>query len=169
MAGAKDVASFGVRFLQDEAAFRRTVTHPVLLWESPPATREEPLLFATRPGEQATRPTPGRAVFFNVVKSAKNAFADEVTLGRTGNNDITIEDNTVSRFHAYFAPDEKSGVWSLVDAKSTAGTWLSGKKLGAKVPQAIEDTTRLRVGEVELQFLEPKSFWAYLRKLLRAK
>src|SRR5207248_1189365 len=125
---------------------------------------------ATRPGQQLRRPGPGQAVFFFVEKSVKNAFADEVTLGRTANNDITIEDNSVSRFHAYFAPSKKGREgkqWSVVDAKSTAGTWLSGKKLTPRAPALVSAAMRLKVGDVELQFLDPEGFWKYLRAQIR--
>lgn len=166
MAGAREVASFGVRYLHDEEAFRRAVTTPVLLWQAPPATPEAPLLFSTRAG-QAKRPGKGSPMFFFVQKSVKNAFADEVTLGRTANNDITIEDNSVSRFHAYFAPD-KAGGWSLVDAKSTSGTFLGGKRLEPRAPATLKNEVRLKVGDVELQFLEPQGFWQLLHELIRA-
>lgn len=166
MAGARELASFGVRYLNDEAAFRRAVTTPVLLWQAPPATPEAPLLFSTRAGHEKKRPTKGASMFFFVQKSVKNAFADEVTLGRTANNDITIEDNSVSRFHAYFAPD-KAGGWSLVDAKSTSGTFLGGKKLQPRAPAALKSEMKLKVGEVELQFLDPEGFWQFLNELIR--
>jgi pSer/pThr/pTyr-binding forkhead associated (FHA) protein len=165
MAGAREVASFGVRYLNDAAAFRRALRHPVLVWESPPEAKEEPLLFATRPGYGVVRPAPGRSVFFDVAKSAKNAFVDEVTLGRTANNDITVEENTVSRFHAYLAPSPE-GKWSLVDAKSSSGTYVRGVKLEPRQPQALQNEERFRVGDVELLFLEPEGFWQYLMKLI---
>ena len=168
MAGAREVASYGAKWVSDEAAFRRTIVHPVLVWAAPPATKEEPLLFATRPGDRIKRPAPGQAVFYAVSKSAKNAFADEVTVGRTANNDITIEDNSVSRFHAYLAPDKK-GVWSLVDAKSTMGTFLSGKKLKPKTPVPIASGTTFKVGEVEVQFLDVDGFWKFLQGLLKGR
>ena len=166
MAGAREVSTFAIRFLSDETAFRRAVPGPVLLWEAPPTTREAPLLFATRPGGGQTRPSASTPLFFFVQKSAKNAFADEVTLGRTANNDITIEDNSVSRFHAYFAPD-KSGGWSLIDAKSTAGTFVAGKRLEPKTPVAVQPGSMLAVGEVELRFLDPDAFYKYCKALLR--
>ncbi len=167
MAGARDVATFGVRFINDEAAFHRTVMHPVLLWQAPPSTKEAPLLFATRAGDRHKRPAPGRAMFFFIEKSAKNAFTDEVTVGRTANNDIAIEENSVSRFHAYFKPGAKGAPWTLVDAKSTAGTFVAGKKLSPKTPVSISSEMHLRIGDVELQFLEPAAFWQYLRGLIQ--
>jgi pSer/pThr/pTyr-binding forkhead associated (FHA) protein len=141
--------------------------HPVLLWEAPPATKEAPLLFATRAGEKNKHPAPGRAMFFFVEKSVKNAFADEVTVGRTANNDITIEENSVSRFHAYFKPGGKGAPWTLVDAKSTAGTFVGGKRLAPRTPVSISSEMSLRIGDVELQFLEPDGFWRYLCALIR--
>ncbi|MBK7857263.1 MAG: FHA domain-containing protein [Archangiaceae bacterium] len=166
MPTARDVASFGVRFLRDEPHFRSVVTRPVLVWDAPPATKEEPQLFSTRPGEGGSlRPAPGKPVFFDLKKSAKNAFVDEITLGRTTKNDVQVDDNSVSRFHAYFAPGA-DGVWSLVDSKSTSGTWVNGKKLKAQVAVQLVDRALLKFGEVELLFYEPASFWAYLKRLI---
>ncbi|MBL8951149.1 MAG: FHA domain-containing protein [Myxococcaceae bacterium] len=174
MAGARDVATFGVKYLNPgsstgEAAFLKAVIHPVLLWLAPPSKKEEPLLFATRAGGRSKRPSPGRAMFFFVEKSVKNAFTDEVTVGRTSNNDVTIEENSVSRFHAYFKPGAKGAGWTLVDAKSTAGTYVGGKKLEPKTPVVLTNAAVVRIGDVELQFLEPKGFWQYMQELIKPR
>jgi pSer/pThr/pTyr-binding forkhead associated (FHA) protein len=162
MAGAFEVASVGLKLLTDEAAFRREFPGPVLVWESPPDGKEEPLLFATRPGERAVVPRAGKPVFFEVRKTVKNAFADEVTVGRTTNNDIVIEDNSVSRFHAYFAPGAQ---WSLVDAGSSVGSWVEGNKLAPRAAAKLHDQSRVRLGTVEMRFMVIDSFVEFLRKL----
>jgi pSer/pThr/pTyr-binding forkhead associated (FHA) protein len=167
MAGARDVTRYGVKMLEDEPRFVAQLKWPVLLWEAAPTNPEAPLMFATRAGERLTKPTASSAVFFEVKKSAKNAFAEEITVGRTGNNDIVIEDNSVSRFHAYFGLTEKG--WTVVDAKSSVGTYLGGKRLVQRGRTAVADKVTVRFGHVELVFLMPDSFVAHLKKLSRSR
>jgi hypothetical protein len=60
-------------------------------------------------------------------RAGANAFALMVTLGRARNNDIVIDDGSVSKFHATFTKNP-DGRWALTD-KSTNGTRLDGVKL----------------------------------------
>jgi hypothetical protein len=97
-------------------------------------------------------------------KTKDNAFQRRVTLGRTGNNDIEIDAQSVSRFHAWFVRDENTDQWMLVDAGSKNGTEVSGKKLKPKVPMALLNAARLKVGQVELSFFTPAGFVAHLKR-----
>src|SRR5262245_47100620 len=117
MAGPRDITAFGARLLVDEDGFRRSLTFPVLLWESPPQARPETLLLATEPGSRPTRSRPGRPVFFDVRKTEQNAFAHQIAIGRTANNDVAIDDNSVSRFHAFLVGPRGNNPkpWQLVD------------------------------------------------------
>lgn len=163
MAGAHDVTRLGVKLLEDEAALTRTLLWPVLLWEAPPATKEAPLLLGTKRGERLTQPRAGKPLFFEVRKTAKNAFAEEIAVGRTANNDIAIDDNSVSRFHAYLLRGKRG--WSVVDASSSVGTWVGGKRLLQRGLTPITDGGTVRFGHVELAFLMPETFLRYLKKL----
>jgi pSer/pThr/pTyr-binding forkhead associated (FHA) protein len=162
MAGAKDVTSFGVKMLMDEETFIAALDCPVLLWSTAPLNPEPRALFRTDPGNVKRRPSATRAMFFEVKKNARNAFAEEITVGRMENNDVAVEDNSVSRFHAYFAREGEE--WVVVDGKSRAGTWLGGKRL-TQGRHPVADGDVMKFGNVELRFMKPASFLRYLKTL----
>lgn len=81
---------------------------------------------AVRSGEGAP---PGTTRFVFRVKRAPRSQFDFISLGRNPGNDISVPDESISRFHAFFR--ETPWGLQLVDAKSANGTWLAG----ARVPQ----------------------------------
>ncbi|MCI0673117.1 MAG: FHA domain-containing protein [Myxococcaceae bacterium] len=138
---------------------------PVLVWEAQRVaeTAEAPL--ATQAMRFAAgRPEAGQAVYFEVRKrdDARNAFAMGITLGRAETNDVPIDDGSVSRFHAWLQQDARTGQWRLVDADSKNGTWVGPLKLASSRPEVLADGARIRLGSVELRFLQPASFLGYL-------
>lgn len=91
-------------------------------------------------------------------KSKDNVFQRRVTMGRTTNNDIVLDDASVSRFHGWLQKDDGSGKWTLTDAGSKNGTWAASQKLTAKKPVILENGTRLKVGNLELTFYTAQGF-----------
>ncbi len=138
---------------------------PVLVWESVELRPGEVPYQNTEAGTFQTRPRTGDALVFELKKgpSKQNAFAVGITVGRAETNDVPIDDVSVSRFHAYFHHDLKTG-WKLYDAESSNGTWLGALKLTPKTGEPIGDRSRVRFGDVEMTFYEPKSFSAFLQK-----
>jgi hypothetical protein len=98
-------------------------------------------------------------------KSKDNVFQRRVTLGRTTNNDIVLDDASVSRFHGWLQKDDGSGKWTLTDAGSKNGTWVSSSKLSAKKPVILENASKLRIGSLELTFYTAAGF----KKMLEAR
>lgn len=139
-----------------------------LVWESAPAFKENPeLMWATQSGYVPQQPKGGDPLVFFLRKSGSrsNAFGIGVTLGRTRNNDLTIDDPSVSRFHAYFQRDEQSGIWHVVDAKSHNGTFCNGSRIPPGRPAPLSDELSLQVGSVLLHYFSPDAFRDYVRKL----
>ncbi|AGC46176.1 FHA domain-containing protein [Myxococcus stipitatus DSM 14675] len=97
-------------------------------------------------------------VVFSVLKSQTNAFGRGVTVGRTGNNDVVLDDSSVSRFHAWLARDESQAKFLLTDAGSKNGSWLGGVRLTPRKAVSVEDGVRMRFGQVELVFYTPSGF-----------
>jgi hypothetical protein len=91
-------------------------------------------------------------------KSKDNVFQRRVTMGRTTNNDIVLDDASVSRFHGWLQKDDGSGKWTLTDAGSKNGTWVSSTKLQPKKPVILDNGARLRVGSLELTFYTAHGF-----------
>jgi hypothetical protein len=116
----------------------RALAVPVLLWES--ISRKTGDALATLPGVGATRPAAGEPLVFEVRKSLgmMNAII-EVSVGRPPNNDLVIDDESVSRFHAVFKRDDRSGQWSVADAGSSNGTFARGDRLEPEAPLVLRD------------------------------
>jgi transcriptional regulator with PAS, ATPase and Fis domain len=66
---------------------------------------------------------PGRAMQYHAIHSS------EVTLGRTAECTIQVDDNEVSRVHARL--ERSKGYWQVVDNDSTNGTFLNGERIVA--------------------------------------
>lgn len=67
---------------------------------------------------------------YPVAKSERNSFTNMITIGRTQNNDVVLEESSVSKFHAYL--QQKEGRWHLSDAGSRFGCTVDGVKLTDK-------------------------------------
>jgi hypothetical protein len=171
--GLSSRASMGARLSElvrehylDPAAFGRDPS-PVLLWLDPPPPKERPdLLWVTQGNHRvdAGSAEPADPEIFRIAKhpTRANAFALGITLGRTSNNDIQLDDPSVSRFHAYFQQDPHSGVWHVVDAESSNGTLIAGVRLQPKRPAPLADRTEIKFGHVNVQFLSVAAFVATL-------
>ncbi len=87
---------------------------------------------------------------FPLTKKAGASFPDRITLGRTSNNDIVLNDSSVSRLHAYVRRDGTQ--WVVADAGSKNGSWLSGQPLAARKERPLASKVDLRFGDVDLTF-----------------
>lgn len=165
---ALGLSNYARRFLSDEAAARQAQESPLLVWETPLGGAAEPLLLGTSTGAPMARPRASEPIVFELKKGAskQNAFTMGVTVGRTENNDIIIDDNSISRFHAYFQQDPRTHDWTLVDAESKNGTWVGALKLVPKQAALVTDSTHVRFGEIEMVFMVPATFFSYLQKLM---
>jgi len=73
----------------------------------------------------------------------------QLTIGRGGQNDITIRsDEYASARHARFEP-RQDGVW-VQDLGSTNGTYLNGARLDR--PRRLSEGDIVRIGETDLRF-----------------
>ena len=79
-------------------------------------------------------------------------------LGRSPDNDVVIESDRVSRFHAEITRDEKGFIVS--DLKSRNGVWVNGDKIAKSAqPERFVHGDKLRIGRAEftLEILEPRN------------
>lgn len=146
------------------------VAGPVLVWAGAAGAGAGSVPLTTEAHRfPSKRPEGGDAVFFEVRKQpgARNAFTMGVTLGRTDTNDVALEDASVSRFHAWLQHDARTGAWRVVDAESLNGTWVGPLRLQPNRPEPLADGARLKLGSVDLLFLQPASFLSYLQTYRR--
>jgi pSer/pThr/pTyr-binding forkhead associated (FHA) protein len=82
-----------------------------------------------------------------------------VTIGRTANNDVVINDISISRFHA-FAKQDGGGKMQIQDASSTNGTGVNGIPVASKghgPASELKAGDSIRLGQVEFTFLDAKA------------
>ena len=156
------------RFRRERTEYERTLPPAVLLFTPPEGERgkeEEDSGHHFRTLSHV--PTPmmgvGEPVVFPVVKTRENAFGRGITVGRTGNNDVVLEDGTVSRFHAWFQREEHGG-YLLTDAGSKNGTFVAGVRLLPRRACALADGARVRFGQVEVTFYLASGFTKVLAR-----
>jgi hypothetical protein len=98
------------------------------------------------------------------VRKIKTGFPSMITIGRTPNNDVVVEDGHISRFHAYFrALGER---WEIADAGSRNGTFVGARRLVAKEESApLSFGDKLVFAQLEFLFLDARSCWEWLHQL----
>ena len=87
---------------------------------------------------------------FPLVKKPGASFPDRITIGRTGNNDVVINDTSISRLHAYIR--RARDAWLIADGGSKNGSSLGGSRLEARKERPLPSRAILRLGEVDLTF-----------------
>jgi pSer/pThr/pTyr-binding forkhead associated (FHA) protein len=152
--------------LNDPESFLVQIRAPLLLWETPPAEANQ-LAWVTQPGSAPGRTAAPEPLCFEVrkgVHARPSGLGFGITVGRAANNDIMLDDPTVSRFHAAFQQEARTGVWHLHDAESQNGTFVDEARVDARIPAPLASGTRLRFGEVRVVFLLPESFAQWVRQ-----
>lgn len=139
---------------------------PLLLWEWPTPAARLPRTLAAQLKASRRQPTArdvgaladlddplpqAQVLLVSKAPGTSNPFGMGVTVGRLETNDVVLDDESVSRFHAWF--EVRAGSWSLVDAESVFGTKVGGKPVAAKAPTRLVDGTRVHFGRVEVIFL----------------
>ena len=155
------------RLYTDERQTREQFKCPFLVWEAHTREHNEELWMGTQTGSADMRPRQGEPLVFPLIKgdSRANAFGMGITVGRTENNDICLPDQSVSRFHAFFQQDAKTGGWKLTDADSKNGTAISGVRVQPQVGTAMSDGLAVRFGDVEVTFRGTDEFFVYLSQI----
>ena len=93
-----------------------------------------------------------------------NAFAMMVTLGRAPNNDLVLDHQKVSKFHAYF--NETGSDWFITDGNSSNGTFVNGERLKPGDRTPIGDNTDLSFSQfLSYRFVLPGSMYEHIQSL----
>ena len=75
--------------------------------------------------------------------------AKSLTIGRSPDAEIFLDDVTVSRDHAVLV--RRSGAWYLDDSGSLNGTYVNRRRIDS---HKLEDGDELQVGKYKLTYLE---------------
>ncbi len=76
--------------------------------------------------------------------------SDPVTIGRSADRDIVVDDTRVSRQHAVVAPQGTG--WIVTDQRSSNGTRLNGSVLAPERAATLQRGDSIQVGPVTLRF-----------------
>jgi pSer/pThr/pTyr-binding forkhead associated (FHA) protein len=95
----------------------------------------------------------------------KNPFSSMITLGRTNNNDVVLDDPRVSKFHCYF---RKVGAgWTICDANSTNGTKVDGVRLPGEHSHKLQSGAKITLSrDLTLLFVMPQDVKATVEREL---
>ena len=98
------------------------------------------------------------------VKKNQSTLASMISVGRTANNDLVIEDVQISKFHALFRV--RGDVLALEDAGSVNGTKVGNVMLVKGQPHGVRSGDRIAFGSVEFKLLDSGDAWHALRAML---
>lgn len=73
------------------------------------------------------------------------------TVGQSPQNEIVLDDDTVSSKHARL--ELVTGSWRITDLESKNGTFVEGIRLAPGIPTPLPTATRVAFGAMELDFL----------------
>jgi len=98
---------------------------------------------------------------FTVEKSGNNAFKNMITVGRSSNNDVTLESLSVSKLHGFFRLQGED--YNFTDVGSTNGTFLDEKQLSPnEAVQIASKQTLVFGGDLRGKFFAPGDFHEYM-------
>src|SRR5258708_5441589 len=75
-----------------------------------------------------------------------------VRVGRATDNEIAIDNQRVSRYHAQLRWVESS--WLVYDLDSTNGTFVDGERLSPSKPRVVWPNSQLRLGDPDVDFVQ---------------
>jgi len=89
-----------------------------------------------------------------------------VRVGRSEQNDIVIQDDTVSARHAVFIVHKATGTVSLKDLASSNGTWVNEQRLVTATETVLFDGDTLFFGEIGFLFFYPRGLFEVISSLV---
>lgn len=96
-----------------------------------------------------------------VVKRERSLSLVRVTVGRTANNDVHVEDASVSHLHAFIEPAQPS--WTIKDAGSRLGTKVNGAPAAGATPLRSGD--QVAFGDVDFTFMNTEALVYFLQRM----
>jgi hypothetical protein len=98
-----------------------------------------------------------------LLKRSSQGEADRITVGRADDNDVVLQESSVSKYHAHFETHE-DGSLALTDLRSKNGTRVNGLSLVAGAGRWVQPMDHLQFGKVPTFTCIP----SVLRSVLRA-
>jgi hypothetical protein len=128
-------------------------------WARPFMPRKTDAMLDTRTG---LRDLPSGSLSVMVIQKNQSAFGNMITVGRTSNNDIVVDDSHISRFHAFFRPQGDG--FELADAGSRNGTWWGDRRMDPKDFIRLKPNDVVRFAGLAFVFVDAAGCWEFIRK-----
>jgi hypothetical protein len=118
----------------------------------------------TSPQQPGAAGAPNRTVArIHTLAKTGDAEYHMVSVGRTANNDIYIPHGKISKFHAYFVKDHKTGGTLIADAGSTNRTRVNMEALHPRETRLLKNGDKISFSkEVRAEFLTAEGMWALI-------
>jgi len=88
----------------------------------------------------------------------------KITIGASADCDLTVNDSSLSKAHAWF--DRVGEDWRIWDNDSVSGTQVNGNHVMPGMPTLLVAGDRITLGYVDLTFLTSSGFHQLVRGLL---
>ena len=147
--------------VSDLQSFEHELPGPWLVWEAGPwrpPQADRTTLFGAGP---MGRTPSGEALVLEVAPRTGRARFEGVRLGRGAENDLVVDDATLSRAHLLFRLGD--GCCMVEDLGSSNGTVLDGKPLGG-VPVLLASGACIEAGGVRFTFYDARGLRLRIRR-----
>jgi pSer/pThr/pTyr-binding forkhead associated (FHA) protein len=144
----------------DMESFARTHPGPWLVWEAGPWRPPAPDRATRASSERRARESAGDALALQVAPRPGRDAAREVRLGRGPENDLVVDDGTLSRTHLVLRLADAG--WTLQDLQSSNGTRVDGVQVNG-APVSVEPGATIEAGSVRLTFYDAKGLYLRLK------
>lgn len=159
---------------QSREEFLKQYPSPVLLVQTDQLNRERSFKTNTISGATADlaramatgavklSPDVSKYEVLPVVKSKNSPWAGRISIGRARNNDIVVEDASVSKMHAHLI--EEGAGFKITDASSHNGTVVNGTKLDAAATSTIKSKDVVVFGAIVTKLLGAADLYEFVVK-----
>jgi hypothetical protein len=142
-------------------AFKASYPHPWLLWELGAWTPPSKSSTSTLSGSETPPPQRGGEALA-LALTPKDRKSPQVTLGRGPDNDLEVNDGTLSQTHLVFMQGAVS--WTVRDAGSKNGSWVDAVKLTPGNPAVLRNGAKVRAAKAMFLYLTPEGMFDHLRQ-----
>jgi pSer/pThr/pTyr-binding forkhead associated (FHA) protein len=104
-------------------------------------------------------------IYTAICKSDRTPPSEPITVGRTAQSDVVVNDYSVSKDHAYFVINPQLRTIALHDRGSTNGTFVDGARIPQKSDFSVKSGQKIGFGRYKFLYLTARDFYIWLRRM----
>jgi len=101
--------------------------------------------------------------------SMRQKRIEQITIGRSEENDVVLQDETISSIHAIFLRHPKTAEFLIQEQESTNGSTLNGRPLVAYRSTKLNDGDALTFGDTAFLFFSPGGLHDAIKQMIGEK